>query len=108
MNNVTFYKDTDGRIKGFQSEGHSGFAVAGEDIVCAGISALVINTVNSLDQLTQCKPVVTVDEDTALIRCMVGSDLDDAQLLMRSLELGIHQIQNSYGDKYIRIIIEEV
>ena len=53
MTTVTFHKTKDGVIKGFQSKGHAGYANAGEDIVCASISILVINTINALEQLTE-------------------------------------------------------
>ena len=34
-------------------EGHAGFAAYGNDIVCAAVSALVINTVNSIEAFTE-------------------------------------------------------
>ena len=40
-------------ITGFDCLGHAGYAEEGEDIVCAGISALVINTINSLGVYTK-------------------------------------------------------
>ena len=40
MTTVTFY--TEGRrITGFDASGHSGFAEAGEDIVCAAVTSTV-------------------------------------------------------------------
>ena len=40
MTTVTFY--TEGRrITGFDASGHSGFADAGEDIVCAAVTSTV-------------------------------------------------------------------
>ncbi len=38
-------------IKGF----HAGYAEEGQDIVCAAVSVLMINTVNSLDAFTDDK-----------------------------------------------------
>ena len=40
MTTVTFHS-TGGRLDGFAVEGHSGYAEAGSDIVCAAISAAV-------------------------------------------------------------------
>ena len=36
----------------FTSKGHAGYAEEGQDIICAAVSVLVINTVNSLETLT--------------------------------------------------------
>ena len=42
-----------GKYSGFCCDGHTGYAEAGEDIVCAGVSAIVINTVNCLEDLLE-------------------------------------------------------
>ena len=41
-----------GSYEEFVSKGHAGYAEAGQDIVCAAVSALIINTVNSLEKFT--------------------------------------------------------
>ncbi len=51
MTRVIIRKSKNGEYKGFTCKGHSGFAARGEDIVCASISVLVINTVNSMEEL---------------------------------------------------------
>ena len=43
MIEVTVYQNTDGKKIGFSSVGHAGNDEYGHDIVCAGVSALVIN-----------------------------------------------------------------
>ena len=40
MTTVTFHTK-DGRITGFDAEGHSGYAEAGADIVCAAVTSAV-------------------------------------------------------------------
>ena len=42
-----------GHYKSFHIQGHAGYADAGEDIVCAAVSALVINTINSIEEFTE-------------------------------------------------------
>lgn len=42
--------------------GHAGSGEFGYDIVCAAVSALAMNVVNSLEVLTDCTPNVTIDE----------------------------------------------
>ena len=40
MTSVTFLVE-EGRINGFDAKGHSGYAAAGEDIVCAAVTSAV-------------------------------------------------------------------
>ena len=42
--------------------GHANFSEHGSDIVCAGVSALAITTVNSIEKLAGYQPIVEVDE----------------------------------------------
>ena len=34
-------------------QGHAGYAEPGQDIVCAAVSALVINTINAIEAFTE-------------------------------------------------------
>ena len=52
MIKITIYQNQSGKYQRLHCIGHAGFAKAGEDIVCAGISALVINTLNAIEKLT--------------------------------------------------------
>ena len=63
MTKITFYQRVDGTFQGFHSQDHAGYSAEGQDIVCAAVSALVINFVNSLDELT---------DDHYQIRCEPG------------------------------------
>ena len=50
MINITV-KKRKGSYLDFLSKGHAGYAEEGQDIVCAAVSALIITTVNSLENL---------------------------------------------------------
>ena len=52
MTNIIIRKNTDGEYRGFKLEGHAGSGEYGKDIVCAAISILSINTVNSLEKFS--------------------------------------------------------
>ena len=43
-------KKENGHYKSFHINGHAMYAEAGSDIVCAAVSALVINTINSIEE----------------------------------------------------------
>ena len=89
----------DDRITGFTCVGHAGYEEAGKDIVCAGVSALVINAINSIESLTAAK--FQVQEKDGDIR-FVLEDLScrEAQLLLESLQLGLKTIENDCGSMW--------
>ena len=68
MTKITIFRNHDGEYLGFDCLGHAGYADEGEDIVCAGISALVINTINSIGLFTDEPCETDADEDDGEIR----------------------------------------
>ena len=108
MTSITVIKE-DNRIVAFTCNGHAGYAKESEDIVCAAISMLVINTINSIDTLTKTVPLVETDEKSGYIHCSFEDDVtDDAALLLDAMLLGLSQIKEQYGTKYIDVKIKEV
>ena len=67
MTKITFYQRVDGTFQGFHSQDHAGYSAEGQDIVCAAVSALVINFVNSLDELTDDHYQIDVNQEDAEI-----------------------------------------
>lgn len=109
MTKITIFRNQDQAFLGFGCLGHAGYAEEGEDIVCAGISALVINTINSLGIYTKEKFSTDSDEETGMITLKFDSPAGhDADLLMKSLVLGLQGIQNTYGNDYIILTFKEV
>ena len=109
MTKITIFRNHDGEYLGFTCLGHAGYADEGEDIVCAGISALTINTINSLGMYTAEKFETEADEESGEIALRFESPAGhDADLLMKSLVLGLQGIQNTYGDEYIVLDFREV
>ena len=95
MTQITFYQTETGDLIGFRSEGHAEFADSGEDIVCAAISALIINTINSINELTEDTIDVDMDEDEGYIDASFFEPPGkEAQLLLRSLALGLTNIED--------------
>ena len=81
-------KKENGHYKSFHINGHAMYAEAGSDIVCAAVSALVINTINSIEEFTD--------------------DLSAAtELLMDSLMLGLTNIVEAYGEEYLKVEMVE-
>lgn len=94
-------------ITGFRSEGHAGYAGHGRDIVCAAVSALVINTMNSVHELTSDVFTCEEDEKKGRIEFKITSVVSpETTLLFHSLLLGLKGIQDEYGKKYLRILFQ--
>ena len=109
MTQVVFFRTRDDQILGFVSEGHSGFAEEGEDIVCAAVSVLTINTVNSIERLTDARILCDEDPDYARISFETPDyEHADVQLLLQSMALGLRDIEQSYGTSFIEVSFKEV
>lgn len=103
MIKAIFYRESDGTYKGFSISGHAMFGKYGKDIVCSAVSVLAINTVNSIDCLTDNKFEVEEGKD-GLLKFKFTSEPDKkGQLLIESLALGITDIKEEYGDKYLKV-----
>ena len=109
MVTITIWRNKDNAYCGFDCTGHAAFADQGQDIVCAGVSALVINTINSLATLTREKFSTDSDEEKGMISFRLENPgAHDAELLCASLVLGLQGIQNGYGDEYLQLTFKEV
>ena len=109
MTHVSIIKTRNGEYKGFNCIGHSGYAEAGEDIVCAAVSVLVINTINSLDRLAGEKFKLVTNEEEGLIDCRFEKCINEkSQLLLDSMVLGLQEIKKQYGKTFIDLTFEEV
>ena len=109
MITITFYRDKDRNYKRFSCEGHAGYAEYGHDIVCAGVSALVINCINSIENFCDVRFKVDADDEGGNIKFMLNAPADgDSELLINSMILGLKGIQNDYGNDYIILNFKEV
>ena len=80
--------------------GHAGFAEAGKDIVCAGVTALIQTLIKSADDLTEDKIEYEISPGRADIHYM---DLSEAgKLLIDSFFIGVCAIADEFPD-HIRI-----
>ena len=108
MTNITVYK-TGSRYRGFTLEGHAGYAEYSKDILCASISVLAINTINSIENFTSDKANVESDEKTGLIRCFFSEEPSkETNLLLDSMLFGLTELRKQYGKKFIDIKFQEV
>jgi len=104
MIRVSIHRNSRGQIYGFVAQNH------GKGIVCAAVSALILNAVNSVEAFTgEAMSVETPENDTGYIKLHMpgieaGNDGKEADLLMSSMLLGLTHIKEQYPSQ---IIIED-
>lgn len=108
MITVTISKHKD-QYKGFELKGHAGYADSGSDIVCAAVSILVINTYNSIENFTDDAFKGESSEDGGYLAIHFSEDNSkELKLLVDSMVLGLEQVEQQYGSKYILLQYKEV
>ena len=110
-NTVTFFRRSDGALVGYRAEGHTGYAEAGADIVCAAVSALTQTTLNGLQNVLHAPVMFEIDDRTALLEAVLTPEanekqLEQAQILLETLLQGLQAIKRSYP-RNVRIFFEE-
>lgn len=102
MIQISFFQKEEGQRQGFFVSGHAGYAKKGNDIICAAVSALVINTINAIQTFTSDQFDLETEEAQGKIYFRVkGLVSNESKLLLDALHLGITEIQKEYGEKYI-------
>jgi len=106
---VHFLTPPEGTVLGFSLQGHAGYGEAGQDIVCAAVSALVLNMANSVETFTEdgFTGEAAVEGGGFSFR-FTGEISPESKLLMDSLILGLQNIRDEYGEQYINIRLKEV
>ena len=109
MINITIYQNRQKEYTAFCCIGHAEYANPGEDIVCAAVSALVINTVNSIEQLVSDEFDIVTDQESGLIDFSLKDGYSNMSLLLiKSLVLGLQGIRKNYGNEYVSLTFKEV
>lgn len=104
MINITVFRDDNGICKGFQCMGHAGYADYGQDIVCAAVSVLVVNTINSIEEFTDDAIACEVKEENGDVKFEFTGDISsESKLLVESMLLGLRGVEQEYGNEFIVI-----
>lgn len=109
MINVTIHRNRSGLIVAYDVSGHAEYAESGKDIVCAGVSAVAVGTVNALQELLPIQLEHTMKKGVLSVKLprIEQSELsenvsENAQLLLESMLVMLQTIEHSYG-QYIKI-----
>ena len=74
MTKVTFYK-SEGVFYGFEETGHTGYGEAGDDVLCAALSAMTMLVINAIEVGYASNVEYTIDEETTNIRVVAKGAL---------------------------------
>ncbi|MGG1312398.1 MULTISPECIES: ribosomal-processing cysteine protease Prp [Cohnella] len=105
MITVNIFRGADGRIVRFSVSGHAHYADPGQDIVCAGVSAVTVGAVNAIEKLTGLVPVTEVESGWLSATAPAGDDErrnDQVQLLLEGMVVALQSIAEEYG-KHVKI-----
>lgn len=86
--------------------GHSGYAVAGQDIVCAAISTLTQTFLATMDNLYPNRIKYAINEDMAIVEIQLNEDLNqDETILLKSFFIGVRGVAEAYPE-HVKIVRE--
>ena len=100
MISVEIFTNEDGMITGYTVTGHSGTAKRGQDIVCAGVSALTQSALLGIMEYLH----RTVDYDIASgnLKMRLKEPDDSTEAILRTMYMGLAEIEK-ISPKGIRI-----
>ena len=105
MTRCEFFTENE-RITGFSVSGHSGYAEAGSDIVCAAISAVVTMAEATINEVCGAKAKVRVKEEDARVTLTLPASCDEeesVQAVLAGMMLTLLSLRDDYPD-YIEVL----
>ena len=105
MTRCEFFTEGD-RITGFSISGHSGYAEAGADIVCAAVSAVVGMAEATINDVCGAKAKVRVKEEDARITLTLPATCEEEesiQAVLAGLMVYLCSLRDEYPD-YIEVL----
>ena len=105
MISIEIIRDGSGNILGLKSRGHADYAESGNDIVCAAVSMLVINSLNAIEQFSKTEvKLKATDQGSGVIDAeFAGIPDEKAQVILDTMLLGLKDTAVRYG-KYLKLI----
>lgn len=107
MIRINLYQDQNGMFQAFSVEGHAQHAPHGQDIICAGVSALVQGILIGLEDVVQASLEVEKQGGRLICSVVQGHGQRDVQILLETLYLSLEDLEKQYSE-YIEVRKEEV
>lgn len=102
--------EKNGRLTGFTSQGHSGYAPIGQDIVCAMVSTGVMMAECAINDVAKAGAAVKVDEKNTAVTLFLPRNLSPEQdHACQTVLRGFYQTmleQSKAYTKYLKVTLE--
>ena len=95
MIKATFYKRGE-ILCGFEIDGHSGYAEAGSDIICASVSSVAYMAVNTITDVIGDKADISISD--GYFRFMTGSNRNETKVVLEGLKLHVSALAGDYSE----------
>ncbi|MFV0344217.1 MAG: ribosomal-processing cysteine protease Prp [Anaerocolumna sp.] len=103
MTSITQIYSTSNELIGFKVKGHANYSIPGRDIVCAAISAITINTINSIKDLS-IGNLDFIEDAEGNVCYKIITKLDVVScILLNSALIGYQSIAEEYSDNVVII-----
>ena len=105
MTKCEFFTEND-RITGFSVSGHSGYAEAGADVVCAAVTAVVTMVEATINDVCGAKAKVRVKDADARVTLTLPASCDEeesVQAVLAGMLLTLCTLRDDYPD-YIEVL----
>lgn len=92
-------------IRKIEVHGHAGYAVEGQDIYCAGVSAITQTALLGLIQHLDNEPVYKIEKGfltCSLPEKLTENEMSSAQIILSTMEAGLMSLQDAYP-AYIKV-----
>ena len=97
-----------GLLCGFEAKGHSGYAEAGADIVCAAVTTVVAMTETYLTDICGYKTSVVQDDEQALIsveaNCETDAEKQNCHMILQAAKATLEENAREYSS-WLRVSV---
>ena len=100
-------KKSGGHIVEVECKGHAGYGVEGEDVVCAGLSAIIQTALLGLLQVAKIQVKYSSDAKSGNLKIKLPDNLTEkeqtaADIILETMMCGVSDLREGYSD-YIDI-----
>ena len=98
MIKATFYKRGEILI-GFEIDGHSGYAEAGADVICASVSSVAYMAVNTITDVIGEQADISISD--GYFKFVTDSDRNETKVVLEGLMLHVSALADDYSEYII-------
>ena len=109
MTKIVFYKQGEDFVR-IESQGHTGYANHGEDVVCAAISALLQGAALGVLKVAGVKAQYRIDEEKGSLMLQIPQGVSsdarhDCNVILKTLLVSVKDLEKGYSE-YIEVEVK--